>query len=284
MKKFLCLFAALCLILCLTGCASAADSERDYPADEFANGATTTTSQKYSANEDTSDTAQVTLQENRKLIKKIRMGVETVGYDQYVASLRTAVEEAGGYIQSFEEKEKDNSLSFSSFVIRIPADKTDAFLNVAGTGVTVTSRSEDVNDVTGEYVDISARMNALKAEEKSLLALLDKAGNVAEILTVRDRLSEVRVEIEAYQARLNSYDDLSAMSTIDLTVKQVPREKEKETLLNRIGNNFADAGSNIGGFFVNAFVFLLAALPYAVIISVPGIVVLIIIKKKRKNK
>lgn len=288
MKKVLAFFVLLCVILCLAGCRAEVESSYDDLAPEkYADNNGNEGSYSLTADTETADTTQglsVTVAENqRKLIKRINLRVETAGYSEYITSLRTAVSEAKGYIESFEERDTVKNAG-STFVIRIPADNTDAFLNVAGSGVTVLSRREDMSDVTGEYVDMSARMTALEAEEKSLLALLGKAQSVSEILTVRERLSQVRSDIEAFKAKLNTYDNLVSYSTVTLTVNEVPREKEKESVWRRIGNNFVDAGNNIGGFFVDAFVFILAALPYIAIIAVPGVVVLIIIVKRKRAK
>lgn len=286
MKKLLCVFLGFLLILTLAGCGT---GRMNATTDEESSG--NTSYKTYSTSDGaTNDAVSGTPLEGeaqnqeQKLIKKVNLRVETAKFDEYISAIRNATSEAKGYVQSFEESDRDEK-GYCCIVIRIPADKTDAFLNVAGTGVTVLSRQEEINDVTGEYIDVSARMTALEAEEKALLSLLDKATTVSEMLTVREQLSKVRSDIEAYKATLKNYDNLVAYSTINLTVNGVSREKEKENVWARIGNNFTDAGKNIGDFFVNLFVFILAALPYLAVISVPAIIVLIIIFRKiRKAK
>ncbi|RLE66471.1 MAG: hypothetical protein DRJ38_01550 [Thermoprotei archaeon] len=69
-------------------------------------------------------------------------------------------------------------------------------------------------DVTEEYIDLTARLNNLKNVEKRLLALLDKAVTVEEILKVEAQLKVVREEIERLTARLRYLENRIEYSTI----------------------------------------------------------------------
>ena len=55
-----------------------------------------------------------------------------------------------------------------------------------------------MDDVTLRYVDVDSHKKALETEQERLLALLEKAENVEDIITIENRLSDVRYELENY--------------------------------------------------------------------------------------
>lgn len=219
----------------------------------------------------------------RKLIKKFTLDVETKDYDNYINSVRTAVSSNGGYIEASNES---NSSDFRRFTatIRIPVEKADGFTQSVSSNATVKSRSESVEDVTEQYVDIEARIKVYKAEEESLLEILKQADNVTDLISVKERLADVRAQIESYTAQLKSLENQTDYSTITLTVTEVEREVETEGYWSEIWNNILDGFNNIGEFITALFAFLLSAAPYFIVLAIIGIIVLIIIRIVKKKK
>ncbi len=230
---------------------------------------------------------------SRKLIKNRTMDVQTVEYDQFIADLKTYVSSYGGYIESSSESGNSyysSSLRYSDFTIRIPADYYEEFAEAVGSMATVTYSYEYVNDVTSTYVDIEARLTALEAERDSFLALMEKAETVEEILQIQSYLTDVNYEIESYQAKLNTYDDQISYSTFYIYVSEVRRisnEVNNPTVFERIRSNLSDNFYDIGEGFKDAFVWLVSAIPYIVLVAVPVIIVVVIVRiavKKSKKK
>jgi hypothetical protein len=155
---------------------------------------------------------------------------------------------------------------------------------------TVTRQEERVQDVTLRYVDTEAHLKALRTEEESLLRLLETAVSVEDIISIRDRLTQIRYEIEAYESTLRTYDNQIAYCTVTLTVSEVERETPAEqSMWHEIGGNLADAVGNIGAFFRNFFVFFVSSLPYLVVFG--GIVFVILLfslilplRRRRKKR
>ena len=69
-------------------------------------------------------------------------------------------------------------------------------------------------DVTEEFIDVEARLNAKKELEKRYLELLKQARNVKEMLEIERELSSIREEIEAKQGRLKYLQSQVSMSTV----------------------------------------------------------------------
>ncbi len=76
------------------------------------------------------------------------------------------------------------------------------------------SESSEASEVTEEYTDLQARLRNQEATEAQLLELLTRAETIPDILTVQDRIDQVRLEIEQVQGRINVLDNLTDLATI----------------------------------------------------------------------
>ena len=85
--------------------------------------------------------------------------------------------------------------------------------------VEVTRISTSGQDVTEEYVDVSARLDNLEATADRVRSFLDETKSVEEALEVNRELSYLEGEIEAMKGRLQYLEQSAAFSmvTIDLT-------------------------------------------------------------------
>ncbi len=229
--------------------------------------------------EETLDSETVTA---RKLIKEISLDIETKDYDNYIESVRSNVTSNGGYIETSNESNNSEFRSFNA-TIRIPVGKADDFTESVSNNATVKRRSENVQDVTEQYVDIEARIKVYKAEEESLIEIMKQANNVTDLLSVKERLANVRAQIESYTAQLKSLENQTDYSTITLTVTEVEREVETEGYWSEIWNNILDGFKNVGKIATILFAALLSAIPYFIVIAVIGIIVIVIIRKAKKK-
>ncbi|MDP9453676.1 MAG: DUF4349 domain-containing protein, partial [Actinomycetota bacterium] len=106
----------------------------------------------------------------------------------------------------------------AELVLRVPAERFDAARSeLAGVG-RVTSVQVGGEDVSAQLVDLDARLRALRAEEDALRTLLAEAGDVGEVLAVREQLSATRSEIERLAALQASLDDRASFATLRVTL------------------------------------------------------------------
>lgn len=295
MMKRLFSVLALCMILSLLFCACSAVPESadafkgetiaDYAFEE-SNENGFTVGNSGSAPE--SSASQ--LLDARKLIKTVRMTVETETFDAYLNSINTALAACNGYVEVSEVSGESRSASrFASYTLRIPADRVDSFSNEMENGGVVVSKSSSQEDVTLTYVDMEARITALKTEEESLLRLLEQADSVESIIYIQSNLTDVRYEIESYESRLRTYDNLIDYATVYLNVREVEREVavvESGSIWSEIGSNLKNAVYLIGRFFRGLFIFFVSALPYLAIITIITlpIIYFAVIRPAKKRK
>jgi predicted nucleic acid-binding Zn-ribbon protein len=84
----------------------------------------------------------------------------------------------------------------------------------------VTSKSVSAQDVTEEYIDVSARLDNLERQEARLQEILNMTETVEDVLAVEKELERVRGEIESLTGRLNYLDDRIDFSTINIRVTE----------------------------------------------------------------
>lgn len=228
---------------------------------------------------------------NRKLIERVNITVQTREYDNFIANVDKAVAEFNGYVEYsdiFNDTEYRNNRD-AYLTIRIPADKLDAFTSLVSEIGTVTNKSTSVEDITLQYVDTESHIKALRTEEETLLRLLEEAKDLDDVLVLQARLTEIRYQLESYESQLRSYDNLVNYATVELDVHEVDREvvtEDVETVWDEIGANLSTALYNIGQFFRGLFVFLVSALPYLAVIAIIVVPILYfcIIRPHRKKK
>ncbi|MEZ5334638.1 MAG: DUF4349 domain-containing protein [Methanolobus sp.] len=81
-------------------------------------------------------------------------------------------------------------------------------------------QSVNAQDVTEEYIDVSARLENLERQEARLQEILNMTSTVEEVLNVEKELERVRGEIESLTGRLNYLDDRIEFSTITINVRE----------------------------------------------------------------
>ncbi|HVF11388.1 MAG TPA: DUF4349 domain-containing protein [Abditibacteriaceae bacterium] len=106
--------------------------------------------------------------------------------------------------------------------VRVPVEEYEAFMSaVARLGELQTIHS-DSQDVSEEYYDLEARLSNKRVEERRLIKHLEKStARLTDILAVEREISRVRGEIEQMQGRLRLLADLTALTTVTVTINEI---------------------------------------------------------------
>lgn len=229
---------------------------------------------------------------DRKLIKTVNMSVETKAFDTMLTSLTDKAAALGGYIESMDTYNGSSYYNYrpdrsASMKVRIPKDNLDTFLEtVEGIG-NVVNRSESVEDITLTYVDLKSHKEALETEQARLLELLAKAENIEDIVTIEERLSNVRYQIGSMESQLRTFDNQVDYSTVYLEISEVQEltPVEEETVWQRISGGFTDSLRDIGEDGMELVIWTLINIPYLLIWAVViGLIVFFIRRRIKKAR
>lgn len=129
--------------------------------------------------------------------------------------------QGGGEKPLYAETTSDYISPATAFLtIRVEASKLDT-LEKAITGVgTLISQNGSSSDVSQQHIDMSARLDNLKAQEKRLRGFFARATKVADLLQIEQELSRVRGEIESMQGQVDFLERQAALSTLTVSLTE----------------------------------------------------------------
>ncbi len=137
-----------------------------------------------------------------------------------ITRIGALAENLSGFVVSSNSWREGERL-VGEITVRVPAE--DFNMTMAALremAVEVMMESTSSQDVTEEYVDLSAKLKNLAATEEQLLRLMEKAEDVPDILAVQTELFRTRENIERTLGRMQYLERTSAMSLIDVRLEQ----------------------------------------------------------------
>ena len=154
--------------------------------------------------------------QRRIIVRTVEMALEVPDVAESVDAVGDMADELGGWVVSSDRSRRHRG----SISVRVPAERLDqAIERLRGMASEVNVEVSTSRDVTDEYIDTTARLTNLKATESALIALLEKAGEVDDLLKVQQELTRVQEQIEQLQGRIKFLEQTSAYSLINVTLE-----------------------------------------------------------------
>ena len=231
-----------------------------------------------------------------KIIYSANAQLETTTFDETVTEISRMIEAYGGFVESssvnganyYNRARGNASLRSASYTIRGPRENFLPMMNTLPTLGNSPYTNTYTENVTSQYYDVQARLKAYQAQEDRLIEMMSVAETVEDIITIEDRLTEIRYEIDSMQSRLNNWDRRVSYSTIYLDVSEVSEYTPTETVKVTYGEKLAAAVKNgletVGNFFARFLLWLVEALPTLILLAVLAGIVLLIIHRCRATK
>ncbi|MEP6639370.1 MAG: DUF4349 domain-containing protein [Chloroflexota bacterium] len=153
--------------------------------------------------------------------KIIRTGTIDLEVRDVPVALRTArdgIRTLGGYVGASNTSNSDDGHPIATITYRIPAvrweEALDLLRGLNGQTTKVVSEQTEAVEVTGQVIDIQARIQNLRASETALQAIARTAVKVSDVLEVQAQLTSVRGEIEVLTGQLKGLTDRAAFATL----------------------------------------------------------------------
>jgi len=224
-------------------------------------------------------------QGQRHLIQTASTELETEYFYEVVAELRRIAPAAGGYVES--EMLSNHGRRMFSIVLRVPAGNFEnALIQIESLGE-VRFLNQWAQDVTDQFYDMAGNLEIRRIEEDRILGLIENAQTIYELLSLEQRLSNTRLNIEMYLSQLNNMAGQIAYSTISVTLVDISEEERvvlTPSLGERIGGAFGYSVDGTVSAVQNFIVFFAGIVIPLILLGMLGIAVYMVARKVYRKK
>lgn len=126
----------------------------------------------------------------------------------------------GGFVAQSGFNRGEGGETSGNVELRVEAARLDAALEaIRARAIEVRDLQISSQDVTGEVVDVEARLRNLRSAETQLLAIMQQAKKTEDVMAVFGQLTQTRGEIEQLMGRLKYLRESAALSTVSLRLE-----------------------------------------------------------------
>ena len=191
---------------------------------------------------------QSVLLKNRFVIRTARLTVKVENVEKAEQLAEGVVSKAGGFVASGTTDGLGSRSPIMVMTARVPVETFESTLgSLTGLGV-LQDKSISSDDVTGQIVDLDARLKTLRAKEEVYVNMMRKVSKTSDVIELQNTLTSTRTEIEQIQGQRQNLAGQAKFSTIELTLTQeasvVPAEKDQ----NWSAAAWTESQSAFGGF------------------------------------
>jgi Domain of unknown function (DUF4349) len=158
--------------------------------------------------------------DDAKIIRTGTMDLEVSDVPGAIREARDAIRTMGGYIGASRTSNVDDK-PYAEITYRIPVDRwedaLDALRALNGMTTKVVTEQTEAVDVTGQVVDLEARIRNLRASETALQGIAEQATRIPDILEIQAQITNVRGQIEQLEAQRNALADQTTYATLTVS-------------------------------------------------------------------
>ena len=222
----------------------------------------------------------------QKLIRTARMELETTAFEEAVRGLTDLTEQMGGYFESSSVGKRSNG-RWAEYTVRGPAEKYQAFLDQAGELCHETWRDAQQEDISERYYDTEGRLKTQQIKLERLQALLARAENMEDIITIESAISETEQMIDDLSGTLRHYDGQVDYATVSISLSEVYKlsdvEEVPDSFISRLGKAFSGGWSDFTDGLENFAVALAYGWMWVLILAAVAVAVVRIFRKRRRK-
>jgi hypothetical protein len=158
--------------------------------------------------------------DSRMVVRTADMHVRVSDVEKAERAVNRIVLQHGGYVQTATSSDLASDHPSMAITLRVPVGYFDDIVSGFESLGVRTSKSITSQDVTEQVVDMDARMKTLLTEEETFRGILRNTQDMSTIITLQDKLTELRSTIESIAAQRKSLAKQASFSTITLTLDQ----------------------------------------------------------------
>jgi hypothetical protein len=154
----------------------------------------------------------------------IRLSVGAKRFQSTLSQLTDFATTDGGFVASTQSHigtKANHSFSTGTIVLQVPEHHFTMLVDQVRHAGLATSVVTSANDVSGQYVDLQARISALKVSRAQYLKIMTRTNSINGILSVQNQLNSIQSQIEQLQAQLNLLNSETTYATLTVSLSQV---------------------------------------------------------------
>jgi hypothetical protein len=190
------------------------------------------------------------------------------------------VQKVGGFVADASVQSGRNQIRSATLELKVPALRFDELTEALGPIGRLQFVNVGAEDVSEEFVDLTARAaNAHRLEDRLVELLRTRTGKLQDVLSVERELARVREEIERMEGRLRFLKASAQLSTLSVNLYEPAPLVASHPGRSVIGDAFRTAWRN----FVGVIAGVIASLGFVVPVVILGWGALILGKRYRRK-
>jgi hypothetical protein len=167
--------------------------------------------------------------------------------------LRRIAVRVGGFVADATVQSGRNQLRSATLQLKVPTARFDDLTLALGPLGRLQSVNVSAEDVSEEFVDVTARVvNGRRLEDRLVELLRTRTGRLQDVLAVEHELARVREEIERMEGRLRFLKASAQLSTLAISLSEPPPILASHPGRSIIGEAFKTAWRNFVGVLAGA--------------------------------
>ena len=204
------------------------------------------------------------------IIRNGDLTLETSNVEQVFSDVQSAVAKFDARIESSNFQGRVDGYGPNAYLsVRVPESKLDSLVDELSKLGKRTSFSTSTSDVTLQSVDLQAKIDSLEESRVRLQLLIDKATTTAELIAGEQALATLRTELDSYQSQLDYLKNQVAESTLNVQI--VDDNSSVTSGWRGFKEIFLQAARGFVNAFQSAFVFIITAIPWLLLVGLTAL-------------
>jgi len=163
------------------------------------------------------DIGTIGARDDARIIRTGSIDLQVSDVPKALRTARDGIVALGGYVGA-SNTSNDGDHPTAEITYRIPADRWEDALDLLrglnGLTTKVVTEHTEAVEVTGQVIDLQARIRNLQASEVALQGIAERATKISDVLEVQAQLTDVRGQIEGLTAQLKDLNDRAGYATL----------------------------------------------------------------------
>ncbi|MGB3491187.1 MAG: DUF4349 domain-containing protein [Elainellaceae cyanobacterium] len=208
-----------------------------------------------------------------QLVKRAELALEVEDMDEAIRQTMAIARSQGGDVTNLQNQTPySETATHNAFMeLRVPQARLDDTLNQLDDIGTINRQALTAEDVSAQLVDFEARLRNLRKAEEMTLDIMERSGEIGEVLQVAQELRNIRASIEQIDGQLSALKSRVSYSTIALSFTRPGSSTPSQIgIFSQLNNSWKDATRSMAALTVDLVqlgIWILVYSPYWLVVA-----------------